>query len=269
MGNNMLFQINHLSVDYSLGQKKLSILQDISLSIDEGEFVALVGESGSGKTITSLATMHLLPDNINIKGGEILFRDKKISSMTEKEFRSISGKDISMIFQEPMTSLNPLIRVGKQIEESGLVHGMSKKEARSRAMELASQSGLTDTARILASFPHELSGGMKQRIMIASALMNEPQLLIADEPTTALDVSTQEEIITILQKLRHQKKIAMLLITHDFSVVKKLCSRVYIMYKGKIVESASTEEVFKNPKHEYTKALIDAISPMGATYGRK
>lgn len=255
----MLFQINHLSVEFSLREKRTPILQDISLSVDEGEFVALVGESGSGKTMTSLATMHLLPENICMTGGEILLGGKNISSMDEKEFRAISGKEISMIFQEPMTSLNPLIRVGKQIEESGLIHGMKNDVARNKAAELARLSGLSDTERILRSFPHELSGGMKQRIMIASSLMNSPRLLIADEPTTALDVSTQEEIIHILQNLREQRNTAMLLISHDLSVVKKLCSRVYIMYKGRIVESGSTEEIFKNPRHEYTTALVQAV----------
>lgn len=254
-----LFQIKNLSVGFSQNGRQTQILDDVSLSVDEGEFVALVGESGSGKTMTSLATMHLLPENIRINGGEIILGEKKLSSMSENEFRAISGKEISMIFQEPMTSLNPLIKVGRQIEESGLVHGMTKSEAGKRAEELAMQAGLSDTERVLSSFPHELSGGMKQRIMIASSLVNQPKLLIADEPTTALDVSTQEEIIHILQDLRKTKKVAMLLITHDFSVVRKLCSRVYIMYKGKIVEQNTVEEIFKNPQHEYTKALIDSI----------
>ena len=255
----MLFEINHLFVDFSLHEKRNSILSDVSLSVDEGEFVALVGESGSGKTMTSLSTMHLLPENVNVTGGEILLDGKNLSKMSEKEFRGISGKEISMIFQEPMTSLNPLMRVGKQIEETGRIHGMSKGEASKKAVELARLTGLTDTKRILRCFPHELSGGMKQRIMIASTLMNSPRLLIADEPTTALDVSTQEEIINILKFLQKTRKIAMLLVTHDFSVVKKLCTRVYVMFKGKIVEAADTEEIFKNPKHEYTNALIQAV----------
>ena len=264
----MLLQIDRLSLDYNSHEKKIPILKDISLSVDEGEFVALVGESGSGKTMTAMSVMHLLPENMRISAGEIRLGEKLISGMDEKEFRSISGKEISIIFQEPMTSLNPLIRVGKQIEETALVHGVEKETAQKKAAELARLTGLTDTERILRSFPHELPGGMKQRIMIASSLMNNPRLLIADEPTTALDVSTQEEIIGILQNLRKTHNIAMLLITHDFSVVRKLCSRVYIMYKGKIVESASTEEIFKNPKHEYTKALIEAI-PTAAKRNQK
>ena len=255
----MLFQIKNLSVEFSQKKQNTQILKDVSLSVDEGEFVALVGESGSGKTMTSLAAMHLLPENVKITGGEIILGDKTISKINDNEFRAISGKEISMIFQEPMTSLNPLIKVGKQIEETGLTHGMSKDEAGEKAMELARLTGLSDTKRILQSYPYELSGGMRQRIMIASALMNNPPLLIADEPTTALDVSTQEEIITILKELRSTKKISMLLITHDFSVVKKLCSRVYIMYKGKIVEANTVEEIFKNPRNEYTKLLLGAI----------
>lgn len=255
----MLFQIEHLHTDFSTRKKHFPILDDVSISVDEGEFVALVGESGSGKTMTAMSTMHLLPENISVTGGEIFLNQKNISSMSETEFRSISGKEISIIFQEPMTSLNPLLKVGRQIEEAGLIHGLSKTEAFERAAELARLTGLNDIERIFASFPHELSGGMKQRIMIAIALMNNPRLLIADEPTTALDVLTQEEIIRILQNLRESKKVAMLLITHDLSIVKKLCSRVYIMYKGQIVEQGTAEEIFENPKNDYTRALIDAV----------
>mgnify|MGYP002624463045 CR=1 FL=1 len=254
----MFFQIKHLSVEFSQQNEAHQILSDVSLSVSEGEFVALVGESGSGKTMTALSSMHLLPEQIHVTGGEILLGEKNLSAMSDREFRSVSGKEISMVFQSPMTSLNPLMKVGKQIEEAGLIHGMSKEEACRRARELSKKIGLSDTERIMQSFPHELSGGMKQRIMIASALMNNPRLLIADEPTTALDVSTQEEIIKILVNLRQNLKIAMLLISHDLSVVKKLCSRVYIMYKGKIIESGTIEEIFDNPRHEYTKALVMA-----------
>ena len=255
----MLFEVKHLSVEaFSRGQVN-PILKDVSLALDEGEFAALVGESGSGKSMTALSVMHLLPENIRVTGGEVRLGGNLISSMIEREFRSITGKEISMVFQEPMTSLNPLMKTGRQIEEAGLIHGLSKAEARTRAEELARLAGLSDTERILNSFPHELSGGMKQRIMIAMALMNNPRLLIADEPTTALDVLTQEEIIGILQNLRETRKTAMLLITHDLSVVKKLCSRVYIMYRGQIIEQGLTKEIFENPKHDYTKALIQAL----------
>ncbi|MCR4821731.1 MAG: ABC transporter ATP-binding protein [Treponema sp.] len=257
-----MFQIQHLSVEFSSSKKTFPILKDINLSVEEGEFVALVGESGSGKTMTALSTMHLLPDSIRITDGNIFLDDREISSLRDKEFRRFAGKDISMIFQEPMTSLNPIMKVGKQIEESGIVHGLSKSEAKKRCEKLAVGMGLEDSERILNSYPHELSGGMKQRIMIASALMNNPRLLIADEPTTALDLSTQEEIISILKGLNKRKNLSMLLITHDLSVVKKLCSRVYIMYKGEIVEEASVEEIFKNPGHEYSRALVNSIDSL-------
>ena len=267
--NKSLLEIKDLSVDIALqpsfagksglGEKVFHVLKNINLRIGEGEFVALVGESGSGKTMTSLATMHLLPESAKITAGEILFSGHNISSMDEKKFRAISGKDISMIFQEPMTSLNPLIKVGKQIEETGLIHGMSKSEAAKKREELLKHSLFTEIDRVSQSFPHELSGGMKQRVMIASALMNTPKLLIADEPTTALDVSTQEEIIKILRSLKQNSSTSMLLITHDFSVVKKLCTRVYVMFEGRIVEENTMDEIFKSPKHPYTKALIDSI----------
>lgn len=252
----MLLEINNLSVQT---EKSVQILKNISLHVDKGEFIAVVGESGSGKTMTSLALMHLLPENIKKTGGEILFHGKEISEMSQKEFLQHTGKDITIIFQEPMTSLNPLMKVGKQIEETGLVHGMKKAEAKAKKEELMKKVGFEDSDRISESFPHQLSGGMKQRVMIASALMNTPELLIADEPTTALDVSTQEEIIEILQRLKQDSDVSMLLITHDFTVVKKLCTRVYVMFQGEIVEENTVEGIFANPKHPYTKALIESI----------
>ncbi len=254
-GEKKLLEIKNLSVDIGSAH----ILKNISLSVAEGEFVALVGESGSGKTMTSLSIMHLLPESAQIKSGEISFSSEEILNIPSRQFRKISGKEISMIFQEPMTSLNPLIKVGKQIEESGLIHGMTREQAAQKKEELMKLSGFTDTKRVSSSYPHELSGGMKQRVMIASSLMNTPKLLIADEPTTALDVSTQEEIIGILRSLKQNSSTSMLLITHDFSVVKKLCSRVYVMFEGRIVEENTTEQIFKSPKHPYTKALIDSI----------
>ncbi len=254
-GEKKLLEVKNLSVD--IGSSR--ILKNVSLSVAEGEFVALVGESGSGKTMTSLSIMHLLPESAQIKSGEISFSSEEILNIPSRQFRKISGKEISMIFQEPMTSLNPLIKVGKQIEESGMIHGMTKAQAAQKKEELMKLSGFTDTKRVSSSYPHELSGGMKQRVMIASSLMNTPKLLIADEPTTALDVSTQEEIIGILRSLKQNSSTSMLLITHDFSVVKKLCSRVYVMFEGRIVEENTTEQIFKSPKHPYTKALIDSI----------
>ena len=238
-----LLKIENLSVEFCSSKKKFTAVKNVNLEIFPGEFVALVGESGSGKTITSLSIIDLLPENAKITEGTITF----------------TGKNKSIIFQEPMTSLNPLLKIGKQIEESALIKGISKQEAHNQAEKLAKMTGLEDTKKIFNCYPHELSGGMRQRVMIASALMTNPELLIADEPTTALDVSTQNKILSIIQNLKIEFNTALLLITHDFTVVKKLCSRIYIMYKGKIVETGKTEEILKAPQHPYTKALIDSI----------
>lgn len=246
-----ILSIKDLHVEFTSAEN-FQAVRGINLDIYPGEFVALVGESGSGKTTVSLSLMDLLPENSRISQGKIEF----------------SGQSKSMIFQEPMTSLNPLIKTGKQIAEAGIAKGMSKKQAQIKAAEIAKQIGLTDTERIFSSYPHELSGGIRQRIMIASALITNPDLLIADEPTTALDVSTQNEILKILKETNKKNGTALLLITHDFTVVKKLCTRIYIMYKGKIVEEGETEQVFNFPSHPYTKALISSI-PDPSKKGKK
>lgn len=238
-----LLNVQNLCVDFKTDAKTTPILKNVSFNVEEKEFVALIGESGSGKTITSLSCMNLLPQNVQITGGTIEF----------------NGCKPAMIFQDPLTCLNPLMKTGKQIEEAGLIAGMSKTEAHSKAVELAKLTGLTDTDRIFKSYPHELSGGMRQRIMIAMALMNNPKLLIADEPTTALDVTTQEEILELIRSLNTKLGTSLLLITHDFTVVKKMCSKIYVMYKGQIVESGSTKSIMENPSHPYTKALLDSI----------
>ncbi len=238
-----LLSVKNLCVDFKNKGKTVNILKNVTFSIEEGEFAALVGESGSGKTITSLSCMNLLPQNISVTSGSIEFIDCKPA----------------MIFQDPLTCLNPLMKVGKQIEEAGLVKGMSKEEAHKQAVELAKETGLLDTERIFNAYPHELSGGMRQRIMIAMALMNNPKLLIADEPTTALDVTTQEEILNLIKCLNSKYGTSLLLITHDFTVVKKMCTKLYVMYKGEIVETGSTEKIIRNPQHPYTKALLDSI----------
>lgn len=247
-----LLSVQNLSVEFSQEGKSFAALKSVSLKIFPGEFVALIGESGSGKTMTSLSIMDLLPEKATITSGKISFL----------------GKNKSIIFQEPMTSLNPLIKAGKQIEESGIIHGMTKQEAHKKAVSLAHLTGLADTDRIFNCYPHELSGGMRQRIMIASALMTNPELLIADEPTTALDVSTQNQIMQIFKGLKKEFNTALLLITHDFTIVKKLCGRIYIMYKGQIIEEGKTEEILNAPKHPYTKALIESI-PDARNRGKK
>lgn len=238
-----ILTIDSLSVEFSSKNQTFKAVDNISFSINPGEFAALVGESGSGKTMTALSIMNLLPEGASVTKNAISFK----------------GKNKSIIFQEPMTSLNPLIKIGSQIVESALLKGYSKKDAYDKAKSLAQLTGLKDTDRIFNSYPHELSGGMRQRVMIASALMTDPELLIADEPTTALDVSTQNEIIAILKELNQKLNTSLLLITHDFSVVKKLCSSIYIMHNGKIVESGSADKIFNNASHPYTQALLNSI----------
>ena len=250
-----LLEVKNLTVEFdSAGEagKSFKAVDNVSLSIEKGEFIALVGESGSGKTVTSLSILDLLPESARKTCGTITF----------------NGTTKSVIFQEPMTSLNPLIKIGKQIQESALIKGYSKEEAYKKAAELAALTGLTDIDRIFNSYPHQLSGGMLQRVMIASALMTDPQLLIADEPTTALDVSTQNEIIKIIYDLNKRFNMSLLLITHDFTIVKRMCSRIYIMYNGRIVESGTSDQIFNNAKHPYTRALLNSI-PTPQKRGKK
>ncbi|MDE5580129.1 MAG: ABC transporter ATP-binding protein [Treponemataceae bacterium] len=273
-----LLEVKNLCVEFS--EKKIRAIEDVCIKIFPGEFVALVGESGCGKTLTASAIMNVLPQNAKISKGEILFSQneqnsksensfaKNILELDEKSRREISGKNISMIFQDPSAALDPLCTCGKQIEESSIVHGMPKKAAREQAKKIMAKTGLCDIKRIYKSFPHELSGGQKQRVLIAAALINSPRLLIADEPTSALDATLQKEILQTILNLNKELKTSLLLITHDFSIVKKICARVYVMYAGRIIESGATEEVLQNPLHPYTEALLRAI-PNSAKKGEK
>ena len=256
-----LLKVENLKVTYNTYAGQVQAVRGVSFSLDKGETLALVGESGCGKSVTARSIMQLIhePGKI-VEGSKILFEGKNVAEYDQKELAAFRGKDAAIIFQDAMASLNPTMTVGKQIVENILHHNkVSKKEAKARAVDLLNKVGINNPEQRFKQYPHELSGGMRQRVMIAIAFANDPKLLIADEPTTALDVSTQEEIIHILQNLRKERNTAMLLISHDLSVVKKLCTRVYIMYKGRIVESGSTEEIFKNPRHEYTMALVQAV----------
>lgn len=233
----------------------------VSYHLNHGETLGLVGESGCGKSVSALSIIRLVPDPPGrIVKGRILFEGRELTAMPERELRKIRGNEISMIFQDPMTSLNPVLRIGRQITESIKLHlGLSDKEAEARAIELIESVGIPDAPRRLREYPHQFSGGMRQRIMIAMALSCDPKVLIADEPTTALDVTIQAQILDLLRRLQAKIGMSILLITHDLGVVAGIANRVAVMYAGKIVEQAETKELFKNPRHPYTLALLHSI----------
>ena len=232
----------------------------VSFHVDRGEVVCLVGESGCGKSVTSLSIMGLLGRGGAVMDGSVLFENKNLLAMSEKELDEIRGDELTMIFQDPLTSLNPVFTVGSQIMESIRIHmHLSKEEARARAVELLGRVGMPDAAGVMKKFPHTLSGGMRQRVMIAMALSCKPKLLIADEPTTALDVTIQAQIMKLLGELRREKNMAMILITHDIGLVANMADRVIVMYAGQIVEEAPVLALFDDPKHPYTRALLDTV----------
>ncbi len=260
MGDKLL-QIENLGVQFRQGEDVVTAVKGASLHVDEGETVALVGESGSGKSVTALSVLQLLPypAAVHTPGSSITFRGRQLVGASERELQQVRGDRISMIFQEPMTSLNPLHVVEKQISEVLMVHkGMSQQAARARALELLELVRIPQPEQRLSSYPHTLSGGQRQRVMIAMSLANEPDLLIADEPTTAVDVTVQAQLLKLLEDLRARLRMSMLLITHDLRVVRKMADRVYVMYAGEIVESGPVERVFDQPQHPYTKRLLAA-----------
>ncbi len=239
-------------------------VDDVSFSIDAGETMALVGESGCGKSMTALSLLRLLPEPGRVVGGEIRLSGRDILRLPDVEMRRIRGNEISMVFQEPMTSLNPVLRIGEQIAEVLRLHeGLGDQQALDKAAELLNQVGIADPVRRLREYPHQLSGGQRQRIMIAMALACDPQLLIADEPTTALDVTIQAQIMDLLQRLKTERRMATLLISHDLGVVAGNADRVAIMYAGQIVETGSVEQLFSNPLHPYTRGLLNCIPKAG------
>jgi dipeptide transport system ATP-binding protein len=251
-----LLQIEHLSVDFS----GFKAVDDVDLTVDEGQVVGVVGESGSGKSVTQLALMGLIPYPGIISARNLRFNNHDVLAMSAKMRRSLIGKDIAMIFQEPMTSLNPCFTVGYQISETMAVHGGgSRSQRRQRTIELLDQVGIPAPEQRLKSFPHQLSGGMNQRVMIAMALACNPRLLVADEPTTALDVTIQAQILNLLLDLQLQNQMALVLITHDMAVVAETVQQVVVMYAGQVVEKHPVDEIFSSPRHPYTAALLDAL----------
>ena len=244
---------------------EVKALNGVSFSMHQGDVLGIVGESGSGKSVTAYSIMGLTAYPGRLVGGTVWFNGHQIDKMTEKEFRKIRGNEVSIIFQDPMTSLNPVYTIGNQIVEVILLHTKkTKQEAWARAKELLELVGINEPDRRLKQYPHELSGGMRQRVMIAIALACEPKLLIADEPTTALDVTIQAQILELMNDLRHKLGMSIIMITHDLGVVAQMCEKIAVMYAGHIVEYGTTDEIFYNPQHEYTKGLINSIPKLNA-----
>ena len=257
----MLLQVKNLAVSFSTYRGKVKAVRDVSFSVDEGKTIGIVGESGCGKSVTSHAIMGLLPrENSKIEHGQITFNDRNITDLSEKEMNRLRGNEIAMIFQDPMTSLNPVLTIGTQIQESLFLHKkLTKQQARQRAIELLKLVGIPSAEMRLDDYPHQFSGGMRQRVMIAMALSCEPKLLIADEPTTALDVTVQAQILDLLKQLQRKTNTAIILISHDLGVIANLCDDIAVMYAGQIVEYGSAEDIFYNAHHPYTKGLLKSL----------
>ncbi|WP_088008579.1 ABC transporter ATP-binding protein [Indiicoccus explosivorum] len=255
-----LLEVKNLVTSFRTADGTLQAVKDVSFEVKKGETLCIVGESGCGKSITSLSVIGLLPQNGSIESGEVLLEGKPIQDLSHEEMRRLRGNRISMIFQEPMTALNPVLTIGYQLREPLLLHrNVSKKEATVKAIELLKQVGIPYPEKRLKQYPHELSGGMRQRVMIAIALACHPGLLIADEPTTALDVTIQAQILDLINDLKEELGMGVLMITHDMGVVAEVADRVMVMYAGKKVEEGTVEEVFGNPKHPYTKGLLNSV----------
>jgi ABC-type dipeptide/oligopeptide/nickel transport system ATPase component len=263
----MLLDVQHLTVVFE-GPSPVTAVSDVSFQIEPGETLGLVGESGSGKSVTAFSILRLLQPPGRITDGRIMFEGRDLRALSEREMRRVRGARISLIFQEPMTALNPVMRVGDQIAEALTVHGKATTaEARDRAVELLNAVHIPDAGRRVRDYPHQLSGGMRQRVMIAIALACHPALLIADEPTTALDVTIQAQVLDLLRELRAQYDLALLLITHDFGVIAEMTDRVAVMYRGAIVEQGPVRQILRTPAHEYTRGLLAAVPGFGGPEG--
>lgn len=269
MSKNVLEIQNLRTVFKSRGQE-VQAVRGVSFSVGESEIVGLVGESGSGKSVTMKAVLGILPENAEISSDSMKLNGVELSGLREEEYRKLRGKDMTMIFQDPMTALNPLLKVGKQLEEVILRHSKcSKEEAKKKAVEMLAKVGIPTPEQRVKQYPHEFSGGMRQRVLIAMALACEPKLLIADEPTTALDVTIQAQILDLLKDLEKEYQTSIVLITHDMGVVATICSKIAIMYGGLIMETGTTDEIFYEPKHPYTKALLRAIPSLDLKEGER
>lgn len=265
-----VLEVKGLETSFKIAGKDVNILKGVDFHINQNEIVGLVGESGSGKSLTSLSIMQLFKGTTGkIANGSIVYKGTDLTETTDAEMRKLRGKTLSMIFQEPMTSLNPSMKIGKQITETVKLHlKYNDKQAREKAIEMLNKVGIPRAEEIIHEYPHQLSGGMRQRVMIAMAIACQPELLIADEPTTALDVTIQAQILNLLKALQNESDLSILLITHDLGVVAEMCDRVLVMYAGQIVEEGTVEDIFRYPKHPYTKGLIDSVPKLGVQQGR-
>nr|WP_028855713.1 ABC transporter ATP-binding protein [Psychrilyobacter atlanticus] len=260
-----LLRINNLKTEFKKDKSSVTAIEGVSFNIKEGEIIGLVGESGSGKSVTSLSIMRLLDEQGKVTEGEVEFKGINILNLGKNEIRKLRGRKMSMIFQDPMSSLNPVLKIGDQLMESSRLHlGLSKIEAKEHSIKMLDLVGIPSPDNVLTRYPHQLSGGMCQRVMIAMAMACNPELLIADEPTTALDVTIQAQIMELLLELKEKKNMGILLITHDLGVVAEMCDKVLVMYAGRIVEKADVLDLFESPKHPYTKGLIASVPKLGS-----
>lgn len=260
MKENALLEIKGLKTHFFTKYGEVPAVEGIDITIPKGRIVGIVGESGCGKSVTAMSIMHLVQKPGRVVDGQILFNGENLVSKSVKEINEIRGNKISMIFQEPMTSLNPVYTIGKQISEAILLHrNVSKEQAREMTIDILRQVGIPEPEKRIKSYPHQLSGGMRQRVMIGMAMVCDPELLIADEPTTALDVTIEAQILHLMRKLQREKGTSIILITHNLGVVAELCDEVYVMYAGKVMEHANVYELFKQPSHPYTYGLLNSI----------
>ena len=270
MNNKKILNVENLKVSFKSRDGEIQVVRGIDLSISKGEILGIVGESGSGKSVAMKAVLGILPENAHITCNKLFLEDTDLSLLSDEQYRKVRGSNITMIFQDPMTALNPLIRIGKQLQEIIIRHQKcDKAEAKKRVISILSQVGISMPEQRIKQYPHEFSGGMRQRVLIAMALACQPQLLIADEPTTALDVTIQAQILDILQELKDAYNMSIALITHDMGVVASMCSNVVIMYGGLIMEKGTVNEIFYNPTHPYTKALLKAIPNLNLKEGER
>ena len=270
MKENRVLTIDNLTTTFESHKQKIQAVRGVSLHVDEGDILAIVGESGSGKSVTMKSVMGLLGENADVQADHLELLQKDLLSMSEKEKRKMRGKDMAMIFQDPMTALNPLKKIGYHMIEVLRRHqNLSKAEARKVAIDMLGKVGIPSAESRMDQYPHEFSGGMRQRVMIAIALACEPKLLISDEPTTALDVTIQAQILELMMELKDKLGMAIIMITHDLGIVASMCDRIAVMYAGRIVETGTCDEIFYHPKHEYTKGLLESIPRLDSTKHEK